>query len=469
MAKKTRLIKCPDLTRIDKSIGKAREDLGIEETLNGFKKRIKNTYRTRDFYPLENTFLLQFKVEDAIYRRDILEQFLDNEAFQKTMKKISRKLPRYQFALISTDWYDEVREADSQIRLAAINNTKYLYMDEALETILSLPNDTKATQDILAFAEKAKKALKPYFPIAEKLRKKPIIIKKPDPHNSKKLKFEYDYEWNYHCAEKLEPFMGQLKEVIRLKKQFSYYKALAIPFEVTCNGKRIPSCKPKFLPQEERKGELKKAYHPHFFEKTWDYSEIEKLNIPNDVHWGDNARNTYILGANGRGKSVYLKTIGLNTHLAMAGLYAFAKEFSLSPVDQIFPCFDMGDTLGAGHFHNGANQVTYMKENITINSLVLGDEIGGGTEPEAETWVSKGISDALIYNNISSFFITHDKGTWEEHQNKKNVIFLRVSDIDDNKRKYRIWEGIPESGYGKKIAKKAGIDPHSMNEALKKI
>jgi DNA mismatch repair ATPase MutS len=153
--------------------------------------------------------------------------------------------------------------------------------------------------------------------------------------------------------------------------------------------------------------------------------------------------------------------------LAMNGSYVFAKEARVSPIDDVFTCFDMGDSLGSGHFHTGAKKLINMRDNVTPYSLVLVDETGGGTEPEAESWIAAGVAKALSINNITALYVTHEKGIWKRYVGQDNVQFIRTSDLDDDERLFRIFPGIIESGYGKKIVRNLGLDPKTMNNIIK--
>jgi len=107
--------------------------------------------------------------------------------------------------------------------------------------------------------------------------------------------------------------------------------------------------------------------------------------VPLDLSLEGEARGLVISGPNMGGKTVVLKTVGLLTLMAMAGLYVPAADGTRIPwVDDVF--VDIGDeqsldsdlsTYG-GHLRNMQAILTQ----ATADSLVLIDELGAGTDPD---------------------------------------------------------------------------------------
>src|SRR3954463_6113595 len=100
----------------------------------------------------------------------------------------------------------------------------------------------------------------------------------------------------------------------------------------------------------------------------------------------DDMRRTLVLtGPNAGGKTVLLKTLGLLSMMAQAGIPIPAQADSYLPLmDGIF--VEIGDMQSlADDLSTFSSHVTSLKrilDEVTRASLVLLDEIGGGTAPE---------------------------------------------------------------------------------------
>ncbi len=131
--------------------------------------------------------------------------------------------------------------------------------------------------------------------------------------------------------------------------------------------------------------------------------------IPNNVHFG-NYLGIVITGPNTGGKTVLLKTVGLLSLMVKCGLLIPADATSNVMVyDQV--CCDIGDDQSiqanlstfSSHMHN----IIGIINQVTPNSLVLFDEIGGGTDPSEGSNLAIAILNHLVKNQISFITTTH--------------------------------------------------------------
>lgn len=104
--------------------------------------------------------------------------------------------------------------------------------------------------------------------------------------------------------------------------------------------------------------------------------------VPNDtiLDQSDN-KCLVITGPNMAGKSTYMRQVALIAILAHIGSFVPAKQAEISLMDRVFTRVGASDDLATGQstFMVEMNEVAYILNHATANSLVILDEIGRGT------------------------------------------------------------------------------------------
>ena len=134
-----------------------------------------------------------------------------------------------------------------------------------------------------------------------------------------------------------------------------------------------------------------------------------KKVVPVSLSLGKDYRFLLISGPNTGGKTVTLKMVGLFCLMAMCGLFIPAKKATVSVFNEIF-C-DIGDAQSIEEslstFSSHITNIIHIVNHADSKSLVLIDELGGGTAPEEGQALAKAIVSHLLGTGCAGVVTTH--------------------------------------------------------------
>ena len=191
--------------------------------------------------------------------------------------------------------------------------------------------------------------------------------------------------------------------------------------------------------------------------------------VPVSLELGKTYRYLLISGPNTGGKTVTLKMVGLFCMMAMCGLFVPAKSAELSVFDEIF-C-DVGDEQSIEEslstFSSHIKNIIHIVNNANNKSLVLIDELGGGTDPEEGQALAKAIISRLLKNNSAGVITTHYTALKEYAFSEKGIENACMEfDSDTLRPLYVIKIGLPGSSNALAISRRLGLDESILAEAL---
>lgn len=192
--------------------------------------------------------------------------------------------------------------------------------------------------------------------------------------------------------------------------------------------------------------------------------------VPVSVELGLKYNFLLLSGANTGGKTVTLKMTGLFCLMAACGLFIPAAEgSSVAVFDNIF-C-DIGDSQSIEEslstFSSHIENIIKICHNVEKNSLVLIDELGGGTNPDEGQAIAKAVVKRLLDSGCTGIVTTHFTPLKEFAYSVEGIENASMEfDSATLRPLYSIKIGLPGASNALAIARRLGMDEKILDDAL---
>jgi DNA mismatch repair ATPase MutS len=195
---------------------------------------------------------------------------------------------------------------------------------------------------------------------------------------------------------------------------------------------------------------------------------VKKI-VPNDFSFTPEKKLQLLAGANGGGKTSYLRTLGICAVLFSAGLFIPAKSADISCFDRILTHFaqDENKNYNDGRFVNERNAIINCIPELTSKSLILFNELYSSTDENTAFDEYRSLINKIEAVKCFSIIITHFNKVIDYYSNKNEYTVLSVAvNEDTGERTYKVYCSSYKKSYVEDILLKYSLTKDGLKKRL---
>ncbi|MFM8177668.1 MAG: endonuclease MutS2, partial [Candidatus Kapaibacterium sp.] len=189
--------------------------------------------------------------------------------------------------------------------------------------------------------------------------------------------------------------------------------------------------------------------------------------VPLSVRFDDKTHGYLVSGPNAGGKSVALKSIGLNIAMAVSGIFPLGEcttricSFLVSIGDH------QSIESNLSTFSSQILRLKHILDAADRGSLILVDEICSGTDPAEGSALACGIIDEFLSKG-AQFIVTTHQSSLKSYALQREGIANASMEFDSAKLvpTYRFLPGIPGNSYAFELARSVRLSPSVLDTAM---
>ncbi|NLZ37109.1 MAG: hypothetical protein GX897_06500 [Clostridiales bacterium] len=214
----------------------------------------------------------------------------------------------------------------------------------------------------------------------------------------------------------------------------------------------LPCCAPKIA--ETRKIHAADAIDGALTLKTADI-------VPNDLDFDEKEHLFFLTGANGGGKTTYLRSVGIITILFLAGCPVPAKSAEIWPFKNVVTHFPYDERFeDGGRLADEIHRIDNIMETADGDTIVLLNETFSGTDERKSERLIRETAEELNRRGVFGVWVTHVHSFGED---LLPALSVEVDENDSNRRTFKVIRKKVFSGsYARDILEKYGLTAEQL-------